>query len=44
MKPFFSYFGAKARIAKKYPEPKHNTIIELIDVDVIENIDRKTHV
>ena len=28
MRPFFSYYGSKYRIAKKYPNPKHDTIIE----------------
>lgn len=26
--PFFSYFGSKYRLAKHYPPPEHNTIIE----------------
>lgn len=26
--PFFSYFGSKYRLAKYYPKPKYNTIIE----------------
>lgn len=28
LRPFFSYFGSKWRLAKLYPEPKHDTIIE----------------
>lgn len=28
LKPFFSYFGSKWRIAKHYPTPVHDTIIE----------------
>lgn len=28
LKPFFSYFGSKYRIAPKYPKPKYDTIIE----------------
>lgn len=28
LKSFFSYFGGKAKIAKKYPEPSHKIIIE----------------
>lgn len=28
LRPFFSYYGSKWRIAPKYPQPKHNTIIE----------------
>jgi hypothetical protein len=28
LKPFFSYFGGKYRFARKYPEPKYETIIE----------------
>jgi hypothetical protein len=29
LKPFFSYFGAKWRLAPKYPPPLHRTIVEL---------------
>lgn len=28
LKPFFSYYGAKYRIADKYPEPRYGTIVE----------------
>lgn len=28
MKPFFTYFGGKFRVAPKYPKPRHTTIIE----------------
>jgi hypothetical protein len=28
MKPFFSFFGSKWRVANYYPQPAHNTIIE----------------
>lgn len=28
LKPFFYYFGGKYRIAPRYPEPKHETIVE----------------
>jgi hypothetical protein len=28
MKPFFTYFGGKYRVAPKYPSPIHDTIIE----------------
>lgn len=28
LNPFFSYFGSKYRLAKLYPEPRHDTIIE----------------
>jgi len=28
LRPFFSYYGSKWRIAPKYPEPKHGVIIE----------------
>lgn len=28
LRPFFSYFGAKWRIAPKYPAPRHETLVE----------------
>lgn len=28
LKPFFSYFGSKYRIAPKYPDPRHRLIVE----------------
>jgi site-specific DNA-adenine methylase len=28
MRPFFSFFGSKWRVAPHYPKPTHNTIIE----------------
>lgn len=28
LKPFFTYFGGKYRIAPRYPKPQYNTIIE----------------
>jgi site-specific DNA-adenine methylase len=28
LKPFFSYFGSKYNLAKHYPSPKHNILIE----------------
>lgn len=28
LKPFFSYFGSKYRLAPKYPQPEYDTIIE----------------
>jgi len=28
LKPFFGYFGSKWRLAKRYPDPEHSTIVE----------------
>lgn len=28
LRPFFSYFGGKTRIAHRYPSPRHRTVIE----------------
>ncbi len=28
IRPFFSYFGAKWRLAPRYPAPAHRTIVE----------------
>lgn len=28
LKPFFTYFGGKYRLAPKYPKPMYNTIVE----------------
>ena len=28
LKPFFSYFGGKYRIARRYPAPEHKTLVE----------------
>ena len=41
MKPFFTYFGGKYRVAPKYPSPLHETLIEPIAVRLDTRLDTR---